>query len=181
VLAEVYVIASVALSLFVLIYFFGPLLSALWSPRTEMLSCTYRFLHHRYTWVLSGLIIALGITWHSLLRFLRARATAQRSITLLQWAGLTWIVVLVLIMTAPWKLLWDNERPRVLVGSEKGYILLERGEDLLLYNRARRTSEVYHGSPAGFVRLPTHGYVFEPENGCPGSQENPPGNIWEAK
>lgn len=77
------------------------------------------------------------------------------------------VVMLVLIGSLPWRVLWFNDAPRASVAGERAYILLERGEDLVVYHAQRRVTQLYRAEvPAGFVRLGSTGYVFEGDGPC---------------
>jgi hypothetical protein len=69
--------------------------------------------------------------------------------------------MLVLVMTMPWRLLW-NEHPRAMLRGERAYILLERGPDVVLYNAERGLAERQQaGTGQELTRLGTVGYLFE--------------------
>ena len=79
-----------------------------------------------------------------------------------KWGGVTWIVLLVLMMTMPWRLLWNNDHPRAWLRGERAYVLMEHGPDLVVYVADRGVSERYRmGADTGLTRQGTVGYVFE--------------------
>jgi tRNA A-37 threonylcarbamoyl transferase component Bud32 len=160
-LAESFFIASVVLSAIVLSRFW-PLLSSLWSAATEPLSLASRPMHRGFSLALTILITVLLLAWRGLYRFLEGKSETGGTVRLAQWGGLGLIVVLVLIMTMPWRLLWDNQHPRALLGGEPVYILAERGSELLLYYPDRRVTEQYRpGQGPELVRQNSTGYLFE--------------------
>jgi hypothetical protein len=120
------------------------------------------------------LVITLALAWRGTFRFLKRREAGSGRVALARWAGLAWILGLVLLATAPWRLLWNNERPRALLNGERAYILLERGADVVIYNAERRATNLHRGNgPGALERRDTDGYVFEdaaafarPHSGC---------------
>jgi hypothetical protein len=84
-----------------------------------------------------------------------------------RWGGAMLVVMVVLIGSLPWRVLWFNDAPRASMNGERAYILVERGEDLVVYNAQRRVTQLYRAEvPAGFVRLGSIGYVFEGDGPC---------------
>jgi hypothetical protein len=159
--AELYFILSLVVSVAVLSRFW-PLLASLWSGTTEPLSPSFRSLHRGYTIALTVLITGLGLAWRRVFRHLDAHQASGGRLGLAKWGGVTWIVILVLLMTMPWRLLWQNEHPRALLQGERVYILLERGSDLVLYNAERRVTERHRRGEDPDLQLQnTVGYVFE--------------------
>lgn len=176
-IAELHFLAALAVSVLVLFLFARALPGApanLDGAGANILSCAYRETHRTYTLVMTVLIIGLALAWRGTFRFLRRRPTGGARVALARWAGLAWILLLVLLMTAPWRLLWNNERPRALLNGERAYILLERNADLVIYNAERRATNIRKGDGAGRLeRRDTDGYVFEdaaafarPHSGC---------------
>jgi tRNA A-37 threonylcarbamoyl transferase component Bud32 len=159
--AELYFIVSLVVSVAVLSRFW-PLLASLWSGTTEPLSPSFRSLHRGYTIAMTVLITGLGLAWRRVFRYLEARQASGGRLGLAKWGGVAWIVILVLLMTMPWRLLWQNEYPRALLQGERVYILRERGSDLLLYNAERRVTERHRRGEDPDLQLQnTIGYVFE--------------------
>ena len=159
--AELYFIMSLVVSVAVLSRFW-PLLASLWSGTTEPLSPSFRSLHRGYTVAMTVLITGLGLAWRRVFRYLDARQATGGRLGLAKWGGVAWIVILVLLMTMPWRLLWQNEHPRALLQGERVYILLERGSDLLLYNAERGVTERHRqGEDPELLLQNTVGYVFE--------------------
>jgi hypothetical protein len=108
------------------------------------------------------LITSLALAWRRVFRYLEARQAGGGRLGLAKWGGLAWILILVLLMTMPWRLLWYNEHPRALLGGERVYILVERGPDLVLYNADRGVTERYRRGEGPELQLQnTVGYVFE--------------------
>jgi hypothetical protein len=159
--AEFFFIASVLASALVLSRFW-PLLSSLWSRAIEPLSLASRPMHRGFSLALTILITVLLLVWRRLFRFLESRSETGGTIRLAKWGGLGLIVVLLMIMTMPWRLLWDNQHPRALLGGEPVYIVEERGSEILLYYPERRVTEQYRPAEGpDLVRLNTVGYLFE--------------------
>ena len=91
-----------------------------------------------------------------------------------KWGGLAWVVIVAIVMTMPWRLLWDNDHPRALLDGERTYILMETETELLIYRPRTRATERIGGSDGQRLeRLGTSGYLFEdsvafrtPLSGC---------------
>ncbi len=160
-IAEVFLVTAVAASLGVLVLY-RRLFIALWSEDPTALSCSSRWLHESYTVAMVLLMGAIALGWIGVSRYLRRRQARGISFSLVRWGGLVWIVLLVLITTMPWRLLYLNHHPRALVNGERGYILLDRDADLVIYNAERRSTGVYpKDGPLEVEPLNSIGYVFE--------------------
>jgi hypothetical protein len=158
--AELFFLAALLLSVAVLSRFW-PLLASLYSGATEPLSPAFRPMHHAYTIALTTLITGLVFAWRRVFRGLDGRRAHGVRYRLAKWGGFAWIVILVLILTMPWRLLW-NEHPRALLRGERVYILVERGPDLVLYNADRGITERYQdGTGPRLERRQSVGFVFE--------------------
>jgi Protein kinase domain len=160
--AEVFLVVSVLVSIPVLL-FFEPLLSNLWSAKnTAGLSAASRPLHWEFTFGLTLLVVCLFVAWRGVFRFVRSKRIPAGRVALARWGSLAWILFLVLIVTAPWRLIWHNDMPRVLAGGERAYILREQDDDLVIYNAERGVTQSYRiGEQPSLDRLGTVGYVFE--------------------
>jgi len=140
------------------------LLSNLWSNRTAALSAAERPLHREFTFVLTLLVLGLAWAWRSIFRLVHAKRIPPGRVAVARWGSFAWILILVFILTAPWRLLWHNDMPRILVGGERGYILAEGSDDIVIYNAQRGATESFRIAEAPpLVRLGTIGYVFETE------------------
>jgi hypothetical protein len=130
----------------------------------EVLSCAYRSVHTSYTFVMVALVLVLGSAWWATFRHLAARGDTSGRIGLARWAGLTWVLLLVVLTGAPWRLLWTYDQ-RALLNGERAYILIERADDVVLYNATRNATEQYRvGAAAQLERLGTQGYRFESDS-----------------
>jgi tRNA A-37 threonylcarbamoyl transferase component Bud32 len=159
--AELFLIVALVVSIAVLSRFW-PLLVSLSSSTTGPLSPAFRPMHHGYTIALTVLITGLAFAWRRLFRDREAPPAGAGRFRLAKWSAGAWILILVLVVTMPWRLLWDNEHPRALLQGERVYILMERGPDLVLYNSERGLTESYKmGASPDLQRLQTVGYVFE--------------------
>ena len=159
--AELFLIVALVVSIAVLSRFW-PLLAAVSSSATGPLSPAFRPMHHAYTIALTVLITALTFAWRRLFRGREAPPVGTGRFKLAKWSAGAWIVILVLALTMPWRLLWDNEHPRALLRGERVYILMERGPDLVLYNAERGLTETYRmGASTDLQQLQTVGYIFE--------------------
>jgi hypothetical protein len=159
--AELFLIVALVVSIAVLSRFW-PLLVSLSSSATAPLSPAFRPMHHAYTFALTVLITGLAFSWRRLFRDREAPPAGGGRFKLAKWSAGAWILILVLVLTMPWRLLWDNEHPRALLRGERVYILMERGPDLVLYNADRGLTESYQmGAGPELQRLQTVGYIFE--------------------
>jgi hypothetical protein len=80
---------------------------------------------------------------------------------------LAWIGILVMFMTLPWRLLWDNEHERALLDGERVYILMETDDELVIYEPTRIATAQYRKADAPTLeRLNTAGYLFEGQDEC---------------
>jgi tRNA A-37 threonylcarbamoyl transferase component Bud32 len=176
-IAELQFLGAVGVSVVVMFLFARTLPGApanAGGPGADILSCAFRQTHQAYTLVMTVLVITLALAWRGTFRFLKRREAGSGRVALARWAGLAWILGLVLLATAPWRLLWNNERPRALLNGERAYILLERGADVVIYNAERRATNLHRGNgPGALERRDTDGYVFEdaaafarPHSGC---------------
>jgi tRNA A-37 threonylcarbamoyl transferase component Bud32 len=157
--AELFFIAALVVSGVVLSRFW-PLLIALQTNATGPLSPDARPMHRAYSVALTVLITGLALAWRRVFRELDARRVVGARYRLAKWAGFAWILMLVLVLTMPWRLLW-NEHPRALWRGERAYILLERGPDVVLYNAERGLTERHRAGGQELTRQGTVGYLFE--------------------
>ena len=173
-IAELFFIVALVVSAVVLSRFW-PLLAAVTSGSTEPLALSSRPMHRAYTPAMTVLITVLALAWRRVFRYLEDRRVAAPGgqpaigyalrggrMAVAKWGGFAWIVMLVLVMTMPWRLVWNNDRPRALLRGERAYVLMERGPDLVVYLADRGVTERYRmGADAGLTRQGTVGYVFE--------------------
>jgi serine/threonine protein kinase len=171
--ADAYFIGGIVVSVVVL-SLFRPLLGAVWSDDSEVLACSFREMHQAYVFTTAVLTGGLALAWVKFARYLAARRIGGARVATGKWGGLVWVIIVAMVMTLPWRLVWDNERPRVLWDGEPAYILVETEIDLVLYNpRTQVTERLLRGQEEGLERLGTSGYVFEdpesftsPRSGC---------------
>lgn len=166
-LAEVFVSVGVVVSLVVLITF-GSFLRSVWDGSDAWFSTACYPLYYKWTFAMCGVILALTGAWLHAVSFLRARRAAHSSVALVRWAGVAVIVLMTVLMQAPWRLYFENARPRATLNGQPVYVLAHEDDDLVIYNAATRNTEHYHraGIPA-LTLLGTDGYVFEHETQCP--------------
>jgi predicted Ser/Thr protein kinase len=161
VLADLFFVTVVVTGLLVLMPF-RELVTSMWSEGTEALSSANRLLHTRYTLVLTLLILALLLTWRSLVRNLRRRGPIETRALVSVWGSIIAILILVMLVAAPWRLLWNNYHERVLLDGERGYVLIETEADLIIYQTRTRSSVRYAKSEnLNVQRLGSTGYLFE--------------------
>ena len=71
------------------------------------------------------------------------------------------IVILLLAVTMPWRLLYRNEHERVLINGERGYVLAEKGNELVLYVASTGSTRRYRvDEDVGLERLGSDAYLF---------------------
>ncbi|MDH3292459.1 MAG: protein kinase [Gemmatimonadota bacterium] len=159
--AELFLVAALGASILVL-FAYRRLLASLWTDDTEILSCSFRPLHESYTIAVISLLAVLAVGWIGVSRYLHRRQARGVGVAVARWGGLVWMFILVMIMTMPWRLLYQNERERALLDDERVYILVERDADLVVYNAERRSTRLYRkDGTVDLKRLNTSGYVFE--------------------
>lgn len=172
--ADAYLLGSIVLSLGVLFPFRELLAGVTWTSGTEILGCSARTLHRAFTIGTPLLIATLGLAWHGFFRYQRARRATGTRVAIAKWGGLIWIFLVTVVMTLPWRLLYDTPHPRALLDGERGYIVMETDTELLVYRpSSRSTARIPAGAPAELERLGTSGYLFEgpesfrsPDPGC---------------
>jgi hypothetical protein len=171
--AELFFIAALLVSVAVLSRFW-PMLAALSSDTTEALSPAFRSMHRAYAPAMTVLITGLALAWRRVVRELDHRASEPTRkagaahgfrggrMAVAKWGVVVWLLILILIMTMPWRLLWNNDHPRALFRGERAYIVMERGPDLVVYSAERRVAERYRpGSSPDLKPQHTVGYLFE--------------------
>jgi len=159
--ADLFFITVVAAGLLALAPF-RELFTSLWTEGTEVFSYSNRDLHQRYTLVLTLVILTVLFTWRGVFRHLRKRGPLGTRVLLSKWASLGSVLVLVMVVTAPWRLLWSNFHERVLLDGERAYVVIETESELVIYRPGIRSSGRYPKREGlGLERLGTVGYVFE--------------------
>jgi hypothetical protein len=161
-IAEGYFIGAIVVSVVVLGAFSRLLAAVTWKTDLEVLSSSFRPLHHSYTVAMTILITGTVLVWHRVFRYLKGRPARGGSFAVARWGGLAWIGILVMFVTLPWRLLWDNDHERALLDGEQVYILMETDDDLVIYDPAREATSQYRKADApALERLGTAGYLFE--------------------
>ncbi len=158
----------------VVLGFFRQLFMAMSGPDSEVLSCSFRPLHVAYSITMSLVTAGLALAWFKFARYLRRRHVTGVRASLAKWGGLAWVIIVALVMTMPWRLLWDNDHPRALLDGERTYILMETDTELLIYRpRTQSTERISGAEGQRLERLGTSGYLFEdsvafrtPLSGC---------------
>ncbi|MDT8341985.1 MAG: serine/threonine-protein kinase [Longimicrobiales bacterium] len=92
------------------------------------------WLRRSYPVVLSLVIATLLFTWRSVFRWLRRRTVLSGRVAFSRWGSLSLILLLLLVATLPWRILWDADAERVLVEGRPGYLLKETPSSLLVYD-----------------------------------------------
>lgn len=160
-IAEVFLITATVVAAIVL-GVFRELLATMWTDDTSVLACASRPLHRAYVFSMAILILALSIAWYRVFRYLGTRPAGSGGLAVTRWAGLAGIIFLVLVLTLPWRLIYDNQAERALLNGERAYILMETDAYRVIYN-AERQSTTYHpiDEEPPMDRPGTIGYVFE--------------------
>jgi Protein kinase domain len=159
--ADAYFVVSV-LAAVVVLSPFRRLLSAIWSTDTEVLACSFRPLHRTYSITMTLLTAGLLLAWYEFFRYLRRRRATGGRVAVAKWGGLAWVIIIAIVMTLPWRLLWDNTHARALLDGEQTYILEDTGREWVIYTpRTRSTDLVRRGGGQQLERLGTSGYLFE--------------------
>ena len=159
--ADAYFIGGIIATVAVLTPF-RRLLAAIGDTNTDILACSFRDLHDTYSGVITLLIAGLLLAWHEFSRYVRRRGATGGRIALAKWGGLAWVIIMVIVMTLPWRLLWDNTHERALLDGQRTYILTETDTEWVIYNPiSESTDRVRKGVGREIERLGTSGYLFE--------------------
>jgi hypothetical protein len=159
--ADLFFVGAVAAGLLALAPFWE-LVTSMWSSATEALSSLNRDLHMRYTQVLTLMILALFLAWRGVFRHLKGRGPLGTRVLVSKWGSFACILLLLMLATAPWRLLWSNEHERVLLEGERGYILVETEAEVVIYRPGSGTAGRYpKDGRLTLERLGTIGYLFE--------------------
>ena len=165
IVAEVLFAASIVAS-FAVLFLFGSFLSEIWNGNTSIFAKDCHDLYHRYSIAMSGAVVALAGGWLRALRYLRARSATPSSLRLVRIGGAVVILVMILSMTAAWRLYFDNDRPRALLEGQPVYLLHDEPDDIVLYHARTREVRHFHRAVPALTRLGTEGYIYEHETGC---------------
>jgi predicted Ser/Thr protein kinase len=159
-LAEIWFVLAVSASSIVLAMF-GAKVRAASDTAGGIFACAYRDVHTDYTVVMAGLILLIGVTWGHVFRHQGTKDASGLTYNIGRWGGIALIGSLVLIQTAPWRLLW-TESPRATMNGERYYILRDAAPNLLLYSPRKGITERYGvDEPPELQRMNTSGYIFE--------------------
>jgi len=159
--ADAYFIGGIVVAV-VVISPFRRLLAAMWSTDTEVLSCAFRPLHNAYSFTMTLLTFGLLLLWYEFVRYLRRRRATGARVSLAKWGGLAWVIIVVIVLTLPWRLLRDNRRPRALLDGEPTYILVEKEAEWVIYTpRTQSTDRIRRGEGQQLESLGTARYLFE--------------------
>jgi hypothetical protein len=161
-LADLFLVAMVAVSIAVIaLPPIGTVYYALLDAATEALGCEQRPLHRFQMMGLPALIVGFGLARHTLFRLLRSRRASRGGWALARWASAAWLVVLIVVATLPWRVLWDSNYPRILIGTERAYAIVEAEEEMLAYTPSTRSVRPYDRDAVDITQLGVIGYVFE--------------------
>jgi hypothetical protein len=87
--------------------------------------------HAKYGLVLDMLILVLSVAWLTVFRAWRSERPRAGVLPLV--ATIAVIAAALLLVVAPYRTLWQNEFERVEIEGKRGYIIGERGGELLIY------------------------------------------------
>ena len=161
-LADLFLVAMVTVPVAVITL--SPLRSvyyALMDATTEALGCQERSLHFAFSLGLPALIVGFGLARHSLFRWLRNRRTPSGGWAIARWVSAAWLVVLVVIAALPWRVLWDSDYPRALIGTERAYVIVEDDQRVLAYTPSTGSVQSFERDAVSVTRLGVVGYLFE--------------------
>jgi len=161
-LADLFLVAMVAASVAVITL--TPIRSvyyALLDTATEALGCEERPLHVIYNSGMPALIVGLGVARHSLFRWLRSRRALVGGWGISRWLSAVWLVILVVVAALPWRVLWDSDYPRALIGTERAYVIVEDDERVVAYTPSSGSVQSFERGAVALTRLGVVGYLFE--------------------
>jgi hypothetical protein len=139
---------------------FGHLLVDLASGGTEIFG--RRSEYHGFTLVLTALVMLLGLSWHSVFRYVRRRGELSARVSVSRWGSLAWIAILLLVATLPWRVMNDNAHERALLDGERAYIVAETRTEVLLFRPELGATTRHEKSPdLVLTRLGIPGFAFE--------------------
>ena len=110
---------------------------------------------------MTALILGLGVGRYRLLRWLNQRSCTGDRVALASVGTAGLVLLLVIVMTLPWRLVWAPGNERVRIGSDRGYVLHETDRVLVVYNADTRTTATYDKAEPSIQKLGVLGYVFE--------------------
>lgn len=157
--ADVFLLTLVAASLAALWPFRG-IYESLAEPGPGLLGCASRTLHMLHFLTMPALIVGFGVSRHVLFRWLRKRAPNDAGWTIGRWASAVWLVLLVVIVTLPWRVLYDAYYERAVVDGERAYLVTESEEGVLAYSPASGSVR-FHRADVDVERRGVVGYLFE--------------------
>lgn len=160
--ADAYFIGGIIATIVVLSPFRRLLAGIVGTTDSEVLSCAFRMLHFTYHITMSLLIACLALGWYEFVGYLRRRRATGGRVALAKWGGLGWVIIVLIVLTLPWRLLWDNTHPRALLDGEPTYILVETEAEWVIFSPGTRsTDRIRRGEGQQLERLGTEGYLFE--------------------
>ena len=158
--ADAYFIGSIVAAVLVLLPF-RHLLAAPWSANSDALSCSFRSVHRAYQIAMPLLTASLALSWYRFFRYRRGRRAIGGRVAVAKWGSLGWVIIIAIVMTLPWRLLWDNTHPRALLDGEPAYVLMAETELVIYSPQTGSTDRIRLGEGRQLERLGTSGYLFE--------------------
>ncbi|MCH7563729.1 MAG: serine/threonine protein kinase [Gemmatimonadetes bacterium] len=159
--ADAYFLGGIIAAVAVISPFRHLLAGIAWTTEPEVLSCSFRTLHFTYHVAMSLLTACLAIGWYAFVGYLRRRRATGGRVALAKWGGLAWVIITLIVLTLPWRLLWDNTHPRALLDGEPTYILVETEAEWVTYSSKTGGMERIRKGQRRLELLGTEGYLFE--------------------
>lgn len=160
--ADVYFVSAVLSGVLLITVFWGLLLVFFEPHDTGILSPMFQSLHQGFYFSFTLLVIVLAAGYHRVFRYVRRREGGGGRVIAAKWGSLAWMIILVVIMTLPWRLIWNNEHPRALFNGDPAYILIETDAEVVIYRPGTQSTERYRKDGSlDLERLGTIGYLFE--------------------
>ncbi len=166
-IADLFFFGAIIASILVLVPFREFIVAAVWDigpgpADRELLFRQHWPLHQTYVRSLTLLIMVILFAWRLVFGYIRAQGVVTSRIGASMWGGLGWTVILLLLVTMPWRLLNDSDHSRVRINGERAYILVETEAELVVYDAEIGSTERYRkGADLGLERLGTDGLLFE--------------------
>jgi hypothetical protein len=142
--------------------FASPFLAAVFTSDVAAIGCESRFARWSYQSILGVAAFGLLVLRFSVLKWVRRRTGRLDGTAIARWGSAALIVLLVIVMTLPWRIVIAPGKERIRMGADRGYILHETTTEVLIYNATRGTTSIHPRSGLDtFTRLGINGYVFE--------------------
>lgn len=159
-MSDLFLIVAVAISVLGIVLM-SPVIGAVYASDSAALGCENRDALRRFQPALTLLILGLATARFQLFRWVRTKTGSVRGCGMGWWGSGALIVLLIILMTVPWRILWADAE-RVRVGDDRGYVVHETESELVIYNAVEGTTRTYgKADPSAFDRYGIRGYLFE--------------------